>query len=439
MNNKIPQSPTNMWINSVALLVVFIVLWGLKYFKPEITVIQAAMLICIALALPIIILEWVCLKPYKRASATIRLQRNGKWNPNRALTKLLGFYIIIALVAMIYWLFPEYEGSFYNHYYNFLSIIIWPVCLFAIPYFFILDRFMVSPNDEYWHLGALFSGRFHQVDFHKVMQLFLGWLVKLFFLPLMFVYLVKQTSFIYNFDFNSLFSSYKAFYDFSYALMFFIDLLFVTVGYLCTIRLFDSHIRSTDSTLLGWGSALVCYQPFWGMISGSYLDYQSSATWGYWFADSAMYTIWGSLILLLIAIYVWATLPFGIRFSNLTHRGILTNGPYRYCKHPAYVSKNLSWWLISMPFITTGDTTDAIRQSILLLLLNGIYFIRARTEERHLSWDNHYVEYAKYIEEHGIFSFLGKWFPILKFKRGYLLNLNQDKATDFNSNNRTNL
>ena len=41
------------------------------------------------------------------------------------------------------------------------------------------------------------------------------------------------------------------------------------------------------------------------------------------------------------------------RFSNLTHRGIITNGPYRYSKHPAYLAKNLSWWLVSMPFMIT--------------------------------------------------------------------------------------
>ena len=32
--------------------------------------------------------------------------------------------------------------------------------------------------------------------------------------------------------------------------------------------------------------------------------------------------------LALLVVYVWATTAFGIRFSNLTHRGIFANGPY---------------------------------------------------------------------------------------------------------------
>ena len=44
----------------------------------------------------------------------------------------------------------------------------------------------------------------------------------------------------------------------------------------------------------------------------------------------------------------------GPRFSNLTHRGILTHGPYAWSKHPAYLSKNLFWWLSSLPFLATN-------------------------------------------------------------------------------------
>jgi hypothetical protein len=50
-------------------------------------------------------------------------------------------------------------------------------------------------------------------------------------------------------------------------------------------------------------------------------------------------------------IYVWSTAVFGLRFSDLTHRGIITNGPYRWVKRPAFLTKNLSWWMISVPFI----------------------------------------------------------------------------------------
>jgi len=106
---------------------------------------------------------------------------------------------------------------------------------------------------------------------------------------------------------------------------------------------------------------------------------------------------------------------FGVRFSNLTHRGILTNGPYRFTKHPAYITKNLSWWLISIPFLH-APATAAIRHSIALGCINTIYFLRARTEERHLSRDPVYVAYALWMNEHGVLRFLGRWIPALRYK-----------------------
>ena len=68
---------------------------------------------------------------------------------------------------------------------------------------------------------------------------------------------------------------------------------------------------------------------------------------------------WGSTILVCIAVYSWATISFGIRFSNLTNRGIITNGPYRYTKHPAYIAKNLSWWMESVPFVSNQVCSSA--------------------------------------------------------------------------------
>jgi len=106
---------------------------------------------------------------------------------------------------------------------------------------------------------------------------------------------------------------------------------------------------------------------------------------------------------------------FGCRFSNLTHRGILTNGPYRLSKHPAYLSKNLSYWLIAVPFISTTGSADALRGCLMLGLVNVIYFLRARTEERHLSRDPAYVAYALWINEHGVLKWLGRAAPIFRY------------------------
>ena len=105
-----------------------------------------------------------------------------------------------------------------------------------------------------------------------------------------------------------------------------------------------------------------------------------------------------------------------MRFSNLTHRGILTNGPYRFTKHPAYVSKNLSWWMISVPFVMVENNPWlSVKHCIALGIINFMYFMRAKTEERHLSRDPTYVQYALWMNEHGALRFLNR-IPFMKYR-----------------------
>jgi protein-S-isoprenylcysteine O-methyltransferase Ste14 len=106
----------------------------------------------------------------------------------------------------------------------------------------------------------------------------------------------------------------------------------------------------------------------------------------------------GTWLVLLTAIYAWATVAFGFRFSNLTHRGVLTHGPYAWSKHPAYLSKNLFWWCAVMPFLaTTGSPVDMARNTFTLALVSGVYYWRARTEEQHLMADPAYQAYAAWM------------------------------------------
>ena len=82
----------------------------------------------------------------------------------------------------------------------------------------------------------------------------------------------------------------------------------------------------------------------------------------------------------MLSVYGWAALSFGIRFSNLTHRGIITSGPYRFTKHPAYVAKNISWWLISIPFLPADGSPFTALQ--LCLGLAGINSSTCSAPER---------------------------------------------------------
>jgi protein-S-isoprenylcysteine O-methyltransferase Ste14 len=116
-----------------------------------------------------------------------------------------------------------------------------------------------------------------------------------------------------------------------------------------------------------------------------------------------MFWVWGVLLVTLTAIYAWATVAFGLRFSNLTHRGIITHGPYAYTRHPAYVAKNAFWWLSSLVFLPwDGSVVTAVRNVTILSLVSGVYYWRAKTEERHLLADPAYRAYWDWAQENAL-------------------------------------
>jgi hypothetical protein len=353
----------------------------------------------------VLLTELLGIKAHRRASTGLDFGRNcPSWS--RSLFKFAGLLGSIGFVALLYWLFPEYHGDFYGRYYAMLRLVLPPLLVLALPYFYFVDRRMTNPLDGYWHLGRLVTLQWEQVDMRVIGQHLLGWLVKGFFLPLMFTDICGDLTRFLAANVSQL-TGFQAWFDLLCGLLYFIDVALATMGYLLALRIADTHLRSAEPTLLGWAVALGCYDPFWSLLSGRYLAYGTGFTWGAWLWNAPLlYGIWGSAILLLTGIYVWATVSFGPRFSNLTHRGIITNGPYRWTRHPAYVAKNLSWWLISIPFVVHGPLADALRRCLLLLAVNGIYALRAWTESRHLSRDPDYVAYTRWIDEHGLFRFL---------------------------------
>lgn len=365
---------------------------------------QGAVFSVLALAVPIIVLECVFLKTYARASTGLDFSRRAKPDIGRVAVKLAGLYLTLGLAAVYYLAFPEYRQPFYAPYWKLVKCAL-PVIVFGgIPYFFFLDRYSVRPSDGYWHMGMLATGRWRTVDWGAVAQHLLGWLVKAFFLAIMFSYFTGNLDFIRTHALGRSLGSFKSFYDYAYNMIFAVDLVFVCAGYLLTLRIFDSHMRSVEPTFLGWMAALACYKPFWDRVYANFLHYRTSYSWGNWlWNDPVLYVVWGSAILLLLSVYSYATVSFGIRFSNLTNRGIITNGPYRFLKHPAYVTKNISWWLISIPFISQGKTGDMVMNSLMLLGVNSIYLIRAKTEEWHLRRDPVYAEYDAAMRSRSVF------------------------------------
>lgn len=214
-------------------------------------------------------------------------------------------------------------------------------------------------------------------------------------------------------DLISFYRSIPLFYNALIIWLLCIDSLVATIGYMYTFKLFDTHVRSTDSTCFGWVICLICYKPFYLTFSTLYYPKIDNFKYMVYSQNQLIQMLLVSLAIISWCIYVLSLINFGVRFSNLTNRGIITNGLYRYCKHPAYVGKVFFFWLTVVPI--TYYSSDFIKVIFYLIAITLVYYYRAVTEERHLSQDPIYVRYALWMNNHSIFAPLARLLPFLKY------------------------
>jgi protein-S-isoprenylcysteine O-methyltransferase Ste14 len=321
-----------------------------------------------------------------------------------SIAKIAGLWVTWAGIACLYCVARWYwDGSYLFSMYvlGFGSI---PLLVLSIPYVLWLDRRSVAPHDGAWHMGQLVAGRRDRVDREILYDYLRSWAIKGFFLAFMISTVPGNWEFAIRPSWSEIVQTPISLTIWLANLTFMVDVFFATIGYVLTMKPLDAHIRSANPYAAAWMAALICYPPFLLMSNGGPLDYHpGTAEWTHWLGGyPAVMTVTAFLLVFLHVVYAWATVVFGIRFSNLTHRGILTHGPYAWTKHPAYVSKNLFWWLATLPFLaTTGNPVDMIRNTVLLAMVSGVYYWRAKTEERHLMADPAYREYAAWMERNG--------------------------------------
>ncbi len=359
-------------------------------------------------------------KVHRRPSTGIDWTKRRPLSETRdiSITKLAGLWITWALIGALYCLCRWYWDGQYLFAMDVLAAAAPPMVLLSIPYILWLDRVMIEPRDHSWHFGAMLIGR-EAWDVEQVKKHWRAWAIKGFFGAFMISILPGGFNNIVLADFGAMLNEPVWLGTTLIEFLFLVDVQIGTVGYLFTLRPLDAHIRSGNPFVAGWLAALVCYPPFaWGML-GTILNYQhSTADWSYWMQSyPALLWAWAGLLVLLTGAYAWATVIFGIRFSNLTYRGVLTNGPYRFTRHPAYLSKNLFWWCSVLPFlVTNGSFVDMVRNTFFLGCVSGIYYWRARTEEAHLlGEDPKYRAYYDWMGQHGLITA-----PLTKLARRFL-------------------
>jgi len=359
--------------------------------------VASALLLLVLTAFPMAIVEIFVNRVYQRESSGLDTHV-GQTNFRRLLRKYAGLLITFGTLAFLYWLFPEYGKVIYAPVWALFVYLVPAALILAIPYFAWVDARQFEPEDSYFKIGAAVMGEKPVWGPDELRNYLLGWCVKGFFLPIMLSFLGTNIEKLLAVGFS--FETFADFYLSLINLIFTLDVTFGAIGYLLTCRALDAHIRKPEFTAFGWFFTLICYPPFLSVISKSYYSLKEEQTWqDVLISTPYIYVTWGFVIIVLLGIYVWATVCFGCRFSNLTNRGIITYGPYRYMKHPAYFFKCLAWWFLLTPFFSSPELV--VKGGLLLALKCGIYFARAKAEERLLSEDPAYVLYSEWIAQYG--------------------------------------
>lgn len=190
------------------------------------------------------------------------------------------------------------------------------------------------------------------------------------------------------------------YYFFLFGLL--VDVAIGLFGYVFSSHLLKNEIKSVDGSVKGWLICMICYNPllYFYEVFFSQVD---NYTWKDWAVGEWYYYPWLALIVISWLIYSFSTYAFGFKFSNLTWRGLINTGTYHYVKHPAYLSKNIYWWLYTVPLFGVYGW-DILNNVIALLVFNLIYYARAKTEEQHLMQFAEYREYNEWIKQNGLWA-----------------------------------
>ncbi|MCB0396400.1 MAG: DUF1295 domain-containing protein [Flavobacteriales bacterium] len=161
-------------------------------------------------------------------------------------------------------------------------------------------------------------------------------------------------------------------------------------GYIVESPALNNKVKSVDPSLFGWAVTLACYPPFSNFISRHIrFEININASFG----NEVTTFIVRILMLALMGLMFWSVGVLGTKCSNLTNRGIITNGPYRWLRHPHYTAKNLMWWCTILPAVPERPIVI-----LFLAMWTAIYILRGLTEEKHLMSDPEYQAYCEKVK-----------------------------------------
>ncbi|MBN1517703.1 hypothetical protein JXA32_14160 [Candidatus Sumerlaeota bacterium] len=354
--------------------------------------------------------------------------------------KVIGNYLLnltfLGLVMLFYRSAGEYgylaQNDYYQPWFRMLELAIIAYVWLGLPYVLLTRAVKHSPAADRRDMSmllvraALWIGAWlsvvprSAVTFDgKDKKAIRALLVKLFFAPLMTVFFVDHfPNLVNNFGYiiehlpraisNHAYSHQRFnsdFFNITITFIFSIDVALAWCGYVVSSRWVDNQTASAEPTMLGWLVCVCCYPPFQQFLGLYYSPPNEREILQ--FTNQWLITISTGMMLTSYLIYMSATLWFGVRFSNLTNRGIIRKGPYALVRHPAYAAKNFAWWCVMFPAVIYNamyaDTTlEAMSIAALqitgLVFMTWFYYLRAITEERHLNLDPAYQDYCQQVK-----------------------------------------
>jgi hypothetical protein len=196
--------PPSVSHQGVAFAGVATTLAGMLFYRyqPPSDMRVAALLLVMACSAIYYALEIVWLKTHWNPSTGLDLRSPFNHSLSRTCTKYFGLLGTLGSVSILYWLFPIYRGNANGDFYSVCWYIVPVWLILAPPYFYFLDGAAVKKEDGFWQAGALLCralslGRCEgsaNVDLKALWQHALGWIIKAFFLPMMFGAMCKYVS-----------------------------------------------------------------------------------------------------------------------------------------------------------------------------------------------------------------------------------------------------
>jgi isoprenylcysteine carboxyl methyltransferase (ICMT) family protein YpbQ len=224
------------------------------------------------------------------------------------------------------------------------------------------------------------------------------WGLKAFFIPLYAMSLYALLSLAFA---NTL-SGAVAWLTLAVTFAYTVDLSFGLSGYLMASNSLVQTIKSTQTRFGGWLVCLLCYGPLMSHWPDFEAVVRQEIGWPAILGGEPLLLAGAAAMLVLLVLYVWATVCFGLRFCNLSNRGLISHGPYRWMKHPAYFAHAANAWIITFVFMPAAGVTLGPSQLLVPVAFTLLYWLRSVTEEQHLNEDADYVAYAGWIDRHGL-------------------------------------